>query len=178
MYIHLPSAHSPPCLGGGSEASWTFVGSSWDASRGLLGDCFEASWESFWSLWGPLLGFLGPLGDSWGPLGASWKPLWAEVSDSRFALTLLGLSSGPLGVLLGRFKVLLDLLGFSWDRVMAEWTPFSFSLVVFWVLLGLLRVLLRRCWSKMGPFFHLPRFLSALFRSSHQPCAFMALHVL
>ena len=35
------------CLGGGSEASWMFVGISWEASRGFLGVSFEASWGPF-----------------------------------------------------------------------------------------------------------------------------------
>ena len=65
----------PPCLGGGSEASCVFVGSSWSASRGPLGGMFEASWGPFWGFLGP---FLGLLGASWGLLGGSWGPLGAS----------------------------------------------------------------------------------------------------
>ena len=58
----------PPCLGGGSETSWTLVGISWLASRGPLGGSLGASWGPFWGLLGPLLGLLGA---SWGVLGGS-----------------------------------------------------------------------------------------------------------
>ena len=68
-------------------------------------------------------------------------------------------------------------LGCSW-RVVTEWQPFSSSLLHFRVLFGLWEVLLGLCWSKMRSYFHLPWFPPALFRSSHQPCAFMALHLL
>ena len=72
MYISLPSAHPPPCMGGGPEASWTFVGISWNACRGLLGTVLKTlgsrvgdSWGLFWVSWG----LLGPLGGLLGPLG-------------------------------------------------------------------------------------------------------------
>ena len=88
----------PPCLGCGLEASWVFVGISWEASRGPLGGRFEASWGPFGGLlgflFGPLWGLVGPswgrLGVSWKPLGASWGLLGAEVSTCRFVFPLLG----------------------------------------------------------------------------------------
>ena len=114
--VGLPSAHPPPCLGGGSESSWTFGGVSWDASRGLLKDSFEASWESFGASWGLFWALFwaswGLLGASWGPLGASWRPLaavlgpsWAVLRASWALLApswaVLGRSWGPLGAVLG-----------------------------------------------------------------------------
>ena len=68
----------PPCLGCGSEASWTPVGVSWGASGEPVGGSFMASW----GLLGPLLGVLGAswglLWSSWGPLVASWGLLGAS----------------------------------------------------------------------------------------------------
>ena len=151
--------------------------------------CLASFWHRFRFRFGAVLGAqLDPAG---GKVELGVSDLWG-VQDGAgvvlvrffFRLAVWGRIFDPLGrswdrlkVLLGCFRVLLGLLGFSWGRVMTEWQPFSSSLLRFWVLLGPLKVLLGLCWSKMGPFFHLPWFPPALFRSSHQPCAFMALHV-
>ena len=82
-------------------------------------------------------------------LGSSWFGSFFVLRFGVDFSTLLGLSWGRFGVLLG-------LWGFSWGRAMTEWEPISSSLLRFGVLLGLLRVLLWLCWGKMGPFFHLP----------------------
>ena len=107
----------PPCLDCGAEASWVLVwkasreslGSSFEASRGLLGTFWVPVGASFRHL-GSFLGALGgllavsgvslgrrarnlnqssPLGPlfrpSWGPLGPSWGSRWAVLE------TLLGL---------------------------------------------------------------------------------------
>ena len=85
----------PPCLGGGSEASWMLVGISWLASRGPLGGSLGASWGPFWGLLGPLLGLLGA---SWGVLGASWGFLgasWGGELDFSVRVLSLQLLLGP-----------------------------------------------------------------------------------
>ena len=92
------------------------VGISWDASRGLLGDSFEASWESFWGLLGPLLGLLGPLGASWGLLGASWGLLEASWGG-RLGFTV---PVPPLGPLL---RPSWGPLGLSWAPLGQSWGP-------------------------------------------------------
>ena len=75
-----------------------------------------------------------------------------------------GSSWGRFGMLLGRLGLLLGL-------------PCLSSLFRFWVLLGLWGIILGLCWGKMGPIVRLPYIPSALFRTSHQPCAFMAFDV-
>ena len=102
VYI-LPSAHPTPCMGGGSWTSWTFVGISWDASRGLLGTVVR-------SLGSRVGASVGLLGASWGLLGASWGLLGASWSGR------LGLSVRvpPLGRLLGPC---LEPLGPSWGAL-------------------------------------------------------------
>ena len=88
------------------------------ASRGLLGDSFEASWESFWSLLGRLLCPRGLLGASWGLLGASWGLLEASWGGRLgFSVRvpplgpLFGPSWGPLGPSWGALEALLGRLG-------------------------------------------------------------------
>ena len=68
----------------------------------------------------------------------------------------LGPSWGRLGVLLGRFRVLLGLSWFSWGRMATKWKPVPSSLLRFCVLLGLCGFGLGLCRGKMGPFVRLP----------------------
>ena len=119
MYISLCLRHiRHRAWVGGSEVSWTFVGISWDASRGLLGTVVRSLGSrvgaSFgllgasWGLLGPLGGLLGAswsgklgfsvrvpplghlLGPCLGPLGPSWAPLGPYWSDLGGFLGCLG----------------------------------------------------------------------------------------
>ena len=104
--------------GGKSEASWTFVGISWNASRGLLGAVLKslgsrvgASWGFVWASWGFLgasWGLLerkarifGSCFPSWALLGAVFGASWAVLGASWAVFgpswAVLGRSWGPLG---------------------------------------------------------------------------------
>ena len=98
---------------GAPEASWKFVGTSWEASRGLVVRSFEASRvfsEASWGILGASSGrrvdllvcvpALGPLlGPSGGYLGLSWAPLSPFTGP-------LGPSWDPLRGLSGRLGLL------------------------------------------------------------------------
>ena len=130
----------PPCLGCRLEASWMFVGISWEAFRGPLGGSFEASWGPsgglLGSLFGPLVGLVGPLGASWGLLEASWGLLGASSSGSLE----LSVRVPPLGPLLGPSRR-------TSVRAAATWLQKASS----WGHRGLLLAHLGPTWSHLGP---------------------------
>ena len=118
---------SPPCLGCGSESSWTLLGVSSEGSRGPPRGSLGASWGPpggfFGTSWGPLGGSWGPLGASWGlpggllgPSGSLLERKARNVRSGSPSGPLLGPSWGPLGPSQGPLGTVLGPSGAVLER--------------------------------------------------------------